>query len=234
MYYFYLGGVLLPITPQKVTWELKNQNSTTTTVDGLMRSIWKKAGLTTISFDFELPISQYPYATCDLKDPKYYLDNFTKYKSKKRAIEFVITHGNSDVTQKKKIGTQWLNGKYTVEDLSYEQDAENNSDMTCSITLQQYQPITATKLTIKKKKVKKKKKTGRSAGKNKKKLPCKYVVKKGDSIAKIAKKFYGSSAKKYRELIWKANKRQQGGTRKKMENPADIKKGMKIRIPKKG
>jgi hypothetical protein len=77
MYYFYLGGVLLPITPQKVTWELKNQNSTTTTVDGLMRSIWKKAGLTTISFDFELPISQYPYATCELQDPKYYLDNFT-------------------------------------------------------------------------------------------------------------------------------------------------------------
>jgi nucleoid-associated protein YgaU len=82
-------------------------------------------------------------------------------------------------------------------------------------------------LAIKKKKVKKKSKTGRSAGKTKKKLPCKYVVKKGDSISKIAKKFYGSSAKKYRELIWKANK-------KKMQNPSDIKKGMKLRIPKKG
>lgn len=227
MYYFYLGGILLPITPQKVSWKLKNQNSTITTVDGLMRTVWKKAGLTEISFDFELPVNQYPYATCELQDPKYYLDNLTKYKSSKRAIEFVITHGNSDVKKGKKVGTQWLNGKYSVEEFSYEQDAENNSDVTCSITLQQYQPITATKLTIKKGKVKKKGKTGRASGKNKKKLPCKYVVKKSDSISKIAKKFYGSSAKKYRELIWKANK-------KKMQNPSDIKKGMKIRIPKKG
>ena len=237
MYNFYLGGMLLPITPAKVTWTVQNQNETTTTVDGLMRSIWKKAGLTQINFDFELPTRDYPYAVGEFKDPKKYLDTILAYKSKKKSVEFIITHGNSDVKKGKITGTQWLNGKYTVEDFEFVQDAENGSDITCTITLQQYQPMKAAKLEeikFKKKKingiyqivnVSSAAKKARSTGVNKKKLPCKYTVKKGDSIAKIAIKFYGVNTHNARDLIMKANR----GT---LRSKSSLKKGMKITIPR--
>ena len=51
MYYFYMGSVLLPITPDKFTVKVKNANKTITLINEGEVNFLKEAGLTELEFD---------------------------------------------------------------------------------------------------------------------------------------------------------------------------------------
>ena len=60
-YKMYLGGVLMPITPSKVTVKINNQNKTMTLINGEEINILKAAGLSDVSFELLLPQVPYPF-----------------------------------------------------------------------------------------------------------------------------------------------------------------------------
>lgn len=150
-YTFSMGGVILPVTPSKITWSIDNKNETVTTVDGLVHSIVHKPGLTKVAFDIAIPTGTYsrnqtgrtnilPYSNAEeYKDPTYYIKLLNSFKSKHKSFEFIISGGSLSAPA-------WINGYYTLEDYELVQDAEDGSDFVASVTIQQYQPLKLTKL----------------------------------------------------------------------------------------
>ena len=72
-YRFYLGGVLLPVTPGKLSVKIENKNKTVTLIDRGEINLLKSPGLSEISFDILLPSQAYPFANESVMPPRYYL-----------------------------------------------------------------------------------------------------------------------------------------------------------------
>ena len=93
MYQFYLDGVMLPVAPAKMTTKIKNQNKTTTLINGEEINFIKSAGLTEIEFDVLLPNKKYPFAVYEnnlFQGAKYYLDHIEKLKKRKKPFLFLL------------------------------------------------------------------------------------------------------------------------------------------------
>lgn len=92
MYYFYLGDVLLPVTPSKLTTKIKNKNKTLELASGGELNIPKSPGLTEISFEMLLPSVRYSFAryTDGFKLPAYYLDYLESLKTDKKPVDFLV------------------------------------------------------------------------------------------------------------------------------------------------
>ena len=54
-YDLFLDGILFPVTPEKMTIKIKNQNKTLVLIDEGEINLLKKSGLTEISFTVLLP-----------------------------------------------------------------------------------------------------------------------------------------------------------------------------------
>lgn len=61
-YDFYIGDMLLPVPPEKLTIKIKGGNKTYTMMNEGQINVLKSAELTEISFDMFLPNHQYPFA----------------------------------------------------------------------------------------------------------------------------------------------------------------------------
>ena len=88
-YLFYLDGVILPITPAKLTVSIQNQNKTINLINDGQANILKLPALTQISFDFVVPVNKYPFAQ-NLQSADYYLSLLEKLKTKQINIEAVL------------------------------------------------------------------------------------------------------------------------------------------------
>jgi hypothetical protein len=100
-----------------------------------------------------------------------------------------------------------INIQCTIESFSWGMQ-DGTKDIYYTINLKEYRSISAKKRSVKKIKA------------------TTYKVKKRDTLSKIAKKYYGSSEKNYRDKIYKANKK----IIKSKTNLSKI-KGKKIKIP---
>lgn len=100
-----------------------------------------------------------------------------------------------------------INIQCTIESFTWKMQ-DGTQDIYYSLTLKEYRTVSAKKRSVKKTKA------------------TKHKVKKGDTLNKIAKKYYGSSSKAYRDKIYKANK-------KIIKNKTNLSKikGKKIKIP---
>ena len=58
---FYLDGELLPVTPDKLTVKIDNQNKTLTLINGEAVDVLKRPGLSKITFSALLPAAPYPF-----------------------------------------------------------------------------------------------------------------------------------------------------------------------------
>ena len=65
-----MSGVLLPVTPEKISYKIKNNNKTIDLMNGSSINVLRQPGLTEISFKALIPCRKYPY-----------------YKNKKRPIK---------------------------------------------------------------------------------------------------------------------------------------------------
>ena len=103
--------------------------------------------------------------------------------------------------------TDVINIQCTIESFSWGMK-DGTKDIYYSLTLKEYRSISAKKRSVKKIKA------------------TTHKVKKGDTLSKIAKKYYGNSGKTYRTKIYNANK-------KIIKNKTNLSKikGKKLKIP---
>lgn len=196
MYDFNLGGVLLPITPSKITYKINNTNKTLDLVNGGEINILRTPGLEDVSFDFVLPAVKYPFARYEygFLEPEYYLNHIKKLKDDKKPFLFSIFRtlpsGKVLFSTIKKVSLE----SYTVAE-----DSSEGFDISVSVDLKEYEEIK----TIISKVVKdsngntqlKKEETRQSD----KSIPSSYTVKKGDSLWAICKAQLGDG-NKYKEI----------------------------------
>lgn len=134
-YEVYLGGVLLPVTPQKIQTKIKNQNKTINLINSDEINILKSAGLADFSFEVMLPQRQYPFAHYHdgFKGALYYLDYIKQLKVSQKPFNF-------KVLRKSPSGALLFDTDTTVglEDYSITDNAGDGIDVTVSINLKQY------------------------------------------------------------------------------------------------
>lgn len=222
-YDFYLKKCLLPIAPQKLQIKINNANKTLTLIDEGQINILKKAELTDIEFDCEIPQVQYPFATYKLgfKGASYFLDYFEDLKIKKKPFQFIVsrTLPNGKVLFSTNI-------KISMEDYKISENAKNGFDLTVKIKLKQYREYGTKTVNIKIEASKPTATVQQARAAETSPAPAAsqtYTVVKGDCFWNIAKKYYGNGAKY--TVIYEANKGVIGG------NPNLIYPGQVLTIP---
>lgn len=167
--------------------------------------------------------------------PQYYNPSYCTYKFKKKADWH--RHRIEAYRDKRKplyfvVPALKISMKVLIEDFSYEYRGGQDRDIYFTIKMTQYKEPPKTLLKKKRKASKKpgaSKSTGKKTARSKKttesvKKGQTHTVKKGDTLAKIAKKYYGDT-KKWRD-IYNLNKKKIGN------NPNNIKVGIKLVIKK--
>lgn len=222
-YYFYLGSYLLPVAPSKLQLKIDNANKTYTMVNEGEINVLKSPGLTEIEFDALLPNVKYPFAVYkkgEFHRAFWYLEELEKAKTEKQKFQFIVSRKlpNGEVLFNTNI-------KVSLESYTVKEDAKSNgTDVVVTIKLKQYRDYATKTCKVKKKKNKKKKvvkKKTRATTKNTSKAQS-YTVKKGDTLWRIAKKYYGNGSKY--TVIYNANK-------DKIKNPNLIYVSQVLTIP---
>lgn len=135
MYYFYMGSVLLPVTPDKFTLKVKNANKTMTLINEGEVNFLRDAGLTDFEFDALIPAVQYSFANYDggFKSPSYYTNYFEELKTSKKPFQFIVTRQMPD-------GKMLFDNNISVSMESYtvKEQANEGFDLVVSIKLKQY------------------------------------------------------------------------------------------------
>lgn len=196
-YDFYLNKCLLPVAPKKLQMKMKNANKTITLINEGEVNLLKKAGLTEIEFECEIPQVRYPYAVyrSGFQEAAYFLDYFEKLKMDKAPFQFIV----SRVLPSGRLLFA-TNIKVSMEDYGITEDANNGFDLTIKIKLKQYQEYQT--------KIVNMQTSGSEAIIQETRLaetspaPVEqqlYTVVEGDCLWNIAKKFYGDGSK-YIEL----------------------------------
>lgn len=219
-YDFYMGDCLLPVTPEKLSIKINSNNKTVNLINEGEINILKKAGLTDIEFEAEIPQVKYPYAVYKdgFKSAGYFMDIFEGLKTAKKPFQFIVCRQTP-------VGKKLLNTniKVSLEEYTITEDAKNGFDFKVKIKLKQYREYgtkTVNIVTGGKASVEPQRETNNSPAPA---AAQTYTVVRGDCLWKIAKRFYGNGSKY--TVIYNANKGVVGG------NPNLIYPGQVLTIP---
>lgn len=222
-YDFYLDKCLLPVTPSKLTTKINNKNKTLTLINEGEINILKKAGLTDIEFECDIPQVKYPFAVypSGFKGANYFLNYFEQLKTDETPFQFIVCRQSPN--GKKFFNT---NIKVTLEDWKIVEDSKEGFDLKVKVNLKQWRDYGTKTVNITiaaskpKASVEPKRETVNSPAPSASQT---YTVVKGDCLWNIAKKFYGNGSKY--TVIYNANKGVIGG------NPNLIYPGQVLTIP---
>ena len=202
-YKMYLGGVLMPITPSKVTVKINNQNKTMTLINGEEINILKAAGLSDVSFELLLPQVSYPFTNGGAQSASYYLSLFERLKTSKQPFQFILNR--SMPTGRRLFYTNLTVG---MEDYQITDDAEEGFDITVTVSLKQYRHYGTKTVTIQPAPTPAETPTAtvEQPQRETSQAPqqATYTVKSGDCLWNIAKKYLGDGSR-YNE-IYELNK----------------------------
>lgn len=214
-YYFYLSKMLCPVPPPSITMKINGSNKTYTMINDGEINILKTAGLTDINFDISLPNVKQPYAIYKngYKNSSYFLDQLEKLKSK--AFQFIVTRSlpNGNLLFD-------TNMKVTLEDYTIKEDAKEGFDLVVTVNLKQYRDFGTKSYKVSSKS----KSTNRSkdTSPEPKTKAISYKIKKGDTLFKIAKRYYDDGS--LYKVLWDVNK-------KKVPKPNHPTVGVTITLP---
>lgn len=194
-YDVYLSNCLLPVTPEKIQITINNQNKTVNLINEGEINILKKAGLTDIEFEAEIPQVKHPYAVYKdgFQGAGYFFDIFEKLKTDRKPFQFIVCRKTP--ANKKLLNT---NMKVSMEDYKIIEEAGNGFDFKVQFTLKQYRDYGTKTVNIKLTISKPKASAEPIREMDNSPAPAAaqtYTVKKGDCLWNIAKKFYGSGSK---------------------------------------
>ena len=135
-YDLYLGKMLMPITPSKISMAINNQNKTINLINDGELNLLKSAGLTDVQFTLLIPQVSYPFARYG--DGKFvgastYLDFFEQLKQAKEPFQFILSRCMP--TGKALFDT---NMTVSLEDYTITEEAKNGFDLQVAISLKQY------------------------------------------------------------------------------------------------
>ena len=138
MYVMYLDSVPLPVTPEKLTMKIKNQNKTVDLANGMQLNNLNPAGLTEIGFDAILPQVKYPFAyyANGFQPAEYFLKKLEALKSGKKSFRFICTRQAPG--QKRFFDTNML---VTLEEYDITEEVKEGMDVAISVELKQYIPV---------------------------------------------------------------------------------------------
>ena len=222
-YSFYLGNLLLPVSPSELKVRIGSKNESIVLMNGDEINILKKPKLKTIEFMALIPRVEYPFASYNngFQDVDFYLEELKKLKNEMKSFSFIVNRylPNGDVLHQDTL-------LVSLEEYEVIESAENGFDVMVSISLKEYREYgikignidedsSEKKITIEKKRSSDNSPEPKKTGKT-------YEVVKGDTLWLIAKKFYGSGSKY--EKIFLANK-------DKIKNPNTIYPGQVLKIP---
>lgn len=221
-YYFYLGNVLLPISPSKLELKISNNNKTYDLINYSQINVLKNPGLSSLEFEVVLPNTKYPFAMYknNFQNAKYYLGVLENLKVNRSAFQFIVVrkfpNGKDIFNTNIKVALE----EYTITDTTEEgfdtkvkiklKQYKEYSTKKVQVTIKQYRPPAVTRTVTTNNTA-----VAKPSGQN-------YTVKRGDCLWNIAKRFYGNGAKY--TTIYNAN-------RSKIRNPNLIYPGQVLWIP---
>lgn len=218
MYFVYMGSVLLPIPPEKLSLKIKNKNKTMVLINEGEINFLKEAGLTEVEFDVLIPSVQYSFANYEdgFKSPAYFLNHFESLKVSKKPFQFIVVRKMPD-------GKLMFNTNMTVSMESYDivEQVNEGFDLKVSFKLKQYRPFGTKTMKVSNNiaSVETVRETITSPAP---KQETTYTVQKGDTLWSIARKLYGDGSKYVK--IYAANK-------DKIINPNSVEVGQVLTIP---
>lgn len=229
-YDFYIGTMLLPVAPGKLTVKIKNGNKTYNLMNEGEINVLKLPGLTEIDFELLLPNTQYPFAMYKngFQKASVYLEELERLKAQKQTFQFIVSRvlPNGNVLFDTNITC-------SLEEYSIVEDAEENgTDVLVSVSLKQYRSYGVKKCTVKTKKKLRLKKLRKKKGIHIKVPKGKQIVlfnncyqikiTKNITVYNLAKKIYGDG-EVYASIVKKNNAAWKKST--------VVKKGAKVLVP---
>jgi len=202
-YDMYLDKVLLPVTPERVTTTIANQNKTSVLInDGEINQL-KKAGLTEINFTALIPQSEYSFAKYKggFLPADYFLGAFERLKTlrdknnKFIPFQFILSRSMPD-------GKILFDTNLKVSLENYTVTEEDGFDLTVDIYLKQYKEYSTKRIEIDE--------NGNAViidGRSQESAPNNrtYIVAAGDELIDVAIKNYGDESR-WRD-IFNANRK---------------------------
>lgn len=226
-FYFKDGSDLLtfPITPPSLTIKVGSNNKVVNLINEGDVNILKSPSLAEINFTARFPMRKYPFSR-EVEGFTTYYNFFKELKTKKKSFRFIVARHKPNGSR-----TWDTNMLVSLEDFDISEDASEGDDVLVTFKLKQYKQYGITKITNKNTPKQPTRGTEGKGGKTQS-----YVVKSGDCLWNIAKKFYGDGAKW--KKIYEANKSVIESTAKKhgyksSSNGHWIFPGTKLTIPAK-
>ena len=178
MYLFYLGGLLLPVAPEKVVWKTEGQNRQFQMVNMEQYAKINPMQLTKIQFQAIFPGIRTPFYGQGgaVEEPFFLLEQLKAMATAQKAVLFQVVRDKLPYERSRQV-TQMM---VTVEQFTVTEEASSGYDLVVDIVLREYQEA-KTKRMEQQGEVKKEERS------SEREVPTSYTVKSGDTLWGICK-----------------------------------------------
>jgi len=145
MYYFFIGPVLLPVTPGSMETSKNGNNETVNLINESEINILKEPGLDTISFEALFPQgNSYPFALYSLAglDALAFTEYFNLLRTKKIPFPFVVAKMKQGTILP--VGYSYMVA--SIENMRIIEDASDGTDVKVRLELKQYKQYSTRKI----------------------------------------------------------------------------------------